>query len=280
MKVLFEASIYCLLNMKIFILFAILFLNIPHLCKSQKKIQFGLGLNREVTFIDGENQLFIGDSIFFENDEIVRNPLSLNGPVRADPRLQLFLGYTIVDNNRLNANVSLFFDKKWTTLFLIRLFDDPQPPFAGIVYTPYITRTTFFFPLQLEYSPFESTKINTGLIRNLELKGGMGPSFHVGSNAQRIDYDLGLSNDRKDPIYYETWYQFQKNAYKIITWNYTWSVSTKIYKSLGIQLTSNGNFGSVTKPIEVFGEKYRIPIKRRSAVLFLTYEFNLLLKGN
>jgi len=239
------------------------------------QLEFGIGHIRETSFLNGTNQVFVGDSIIFIDSESTTNPFGVINEVRNDLRMSFFCTYTLKSvTPNLKFQISLFYDKKWSTLYLVRLTDREN---SFNAYHPiFLSKGTLFFPVNLQFTPFNNYSfLGLAFIKKLNLELGLGPAFHIGNNAQRIDYDLGLENNRRDPVYYETWYQYQKNAHKTFTWNYSLSVSTKIYKSFGLQITSSGNFGSFTKPFDVYGNEYDVPLKRRSVALFLTYEFDL-----
>jgi len=237
---------------------------------AQPPLEFGLGLKSESYTLLGSNVVYINDSILFLNEESVKNPLY--GPIKNDPGLIVFINYTIQDKRKVKLVSSLFYNRQWSRIALLRISDRPTVP--SINYFPGNAKYTIFLPLQVEFSPFEDWGLFSSIapIKTFRVKFGAGPSFHWGTIASRIDgFGLNLANKREDPFYYETYYQFQKNAYKGITYNYNWSLATDLTRSFGLQLTGSGSFGSITKPFSVFGNEYEVPIIRRGLALFVTY---------
>ena len=241
---------------------------------AQPNLEFGFGFNREITFLDGGvDAVVLEDSTFFLNDESVTSPFQGG---RADPRANLFVKWIFLERERFSFSTSLFYQTKWSTLLSMRLSDDPQRPNPGGVRPVWVSKHAFFTPLQVRWTPFtgKPSRRVKPLIESIRLGAGIGPTFLFGDEyrSRRIDhYDLGLLNDRKDPFYYEAYYQFQENSHKSITLDYNISFSFRIWEKIGVQFTNNGSFGRITKPFKVFGKTYNVPIIRRGLALFLTY---------
>ena len=239
---------------------------------AQPNLEFGFGFNREITFLDGGvDEVVLEDSTFFLNDESVKSPFQGG---RADPRANLFVKWIFLERERFSFSTSLFYQTKWSTLLSMRLYDDPQRLTPGSRRLIGVPKHSFFTPLQVRWTPFTGKRSRRvrPLIESIRLGAGIGPTFLFGDDSYRIDDDyLGLLNNRKDPFYYEAYYQFQKNSLKSISLEYNISFSFRIWEKIGVQFTNNGSFGRITKPFKVFGKTYNVPIIRGGLALFLTY---------
>ncbi|MCP4460755.1 MAG: hypothetical protein GY816_22450 [Cytophagales bacterium] len=252
------------------ILSVVIFILGNYLLSAQLPLEFGLGLKSESYTLMGANVVNINDSIFFSNEESFKNPI--HGTIRNDPGLIFFINYALHDKGKVKLVSSLFYNRQWGRVVMTRLADIPTV--LSTNYFPGFAKYTIFLPLQMEVSPFEGWGIFSSVtpLKTLRIRVGAGPSFHWGSIASRIDgFGLNLSGNREDPLFYETYYQFEDKAHRGITLNYNWSVKSDLIKSFGLQVTGSGSFGSVTKPFRVFGEKHYVPIQRRGLALFVTY---------
>ena len=181
--------------------------------------------------------------LFFSNIEIARNPL--NTRARADPRVMAFLHYAIFKKQKLQISTSLYFGRRWSSLFLVRLFDFTGAPAPGTFFTVSVARFSFYVPAQFDWKPFKDNQL--GLLSSVTISAGIGPNFLLGDNSQRINFDLGLLNDRGDDLFFETWYQFQKKSHRRVTFDYTVSFAIDIFRDIGVQLNLGGNLGDITK---------------------------------
>lgn len=257
---------------KIFLLILVL---ISYWATSQQ-ITVGTGLVTDSYTLIGSNPVYLTDSILFANYETFSNPA--NGTVRGDSRLSIFISTETITKNSWSIGIGLFYSRKYPQISLGRVVDGPNTIFPITYYNPLIAKSTFYVPINAGFHPFQKWQMFSGIrpIRNLKVEVGVGPSFHFGNITSRIDgFELNLDNNREDPEYYEIYFQFGRNAHKSLTFDYNLVVQTNIYRSFGVKLMGSGSLGSVTKPFEVFGTEYNVPIQRRAVALFLTYEFDI-----
>jgi len=234
----------------------------------------GVGMGFDSYTIRGTNEIFITDSIAFGNNEVFSNPLQ--GPIVNDARAHVFVQRDFIDLNKIRLGSGLYFSRQWVTINIARRTDDATSPFPYISYRPVLAKYTFFTPIHVSTNPFAPNSFIPikNFLNSLKLSAGFGPSFHLGNITTRIDgFVLNLENNREDPFYYETYYQFGTSAHRAITFNYFWSVSLAVFKSFGLEVMGSGSIGSVTKPFSVFGNEYTIPVQRRGLAAFLTYSF-------
>jgi len=231
--------------------------------------QIGIGNRADSYTFSGFNPVFINDSIFFINEEATSNPINGLGLISSDPRSTIYIASQILKKEKANISLALYWSRQWPQLALGRISDNPDR--SPIYYRPSSARTELFFPVSANVKPFS----NIQLLKRITVGIGIGPSIYLWNRASRIDYDLLLKNGRKDPVYYETHYQFGKNAFKTLTFNYNWSVQVGLSKRINFSVAGQGSIGSVTKPFTVFGERHKVPLKRRGLVYLFTYSFNI-----
>ena len=228
----------------------------------------GLGFTYDAYTLSKSNPVFINDSIFFVDEESISNPI--NGPIRSDSRETIYIESHILKKERANLSLALYYSRQWPSITLVRLSDRINPVFTAS-YSPSIAKSELFLPVNANIQPFSKIK----LLKKISIGVGIGPSIKFGNIATRIDYDLNLRNKRKDSVYYETHYQFAKNAFKTLTFNYNWSMQLELTKRINFRIAGRGSIGSVTKPFNVFGERHKVPLRRRGLVYLITYSFSL-----
>ncbi|MDE0471224.1 MAG: hypothetical protein OXH57_04735 [Ekhidna sp.] len=242
--------------------------------------QIGIGNGSDSYTFSGFNPIFINDSIFFVDEESIFNPFGRINNSRINkimygkhsnrqPEFTIYIESQILKKEKANISLALYWSRQWPQLALGRISD--QPDRFPIYYRPSSNRTELFFPVSANVKPFSKIQ----LLKRITFGIGIGPSIYLWNLAARIDYDLGLRNKRKDSVYYEAHYQFAKNAFKTLTFNYNWSMQLELTKRINFRVTGRGSTGSVTKPFNVFGERHKVPLRRRGLVYLLTYSFNL-----
>jgi len=244
--------------------------------------QIGIGNRVDSYTFRGFNTVFIYDSIFIVDEESIFNPFTTarinNNRLHKimygkhsnrQTEFTIYIASQILKKEKANISLALYWSRQWPQLSLGRISDDPDG--FPVYYRPSSARTEFFFPVSANVKPFSKVQ----LLKRITVGIGIGPSIYLWNRASRIDYDLLLKNGRKDLVYYETHYQFGKNAFKTLTFNYNWSVQVGLSKRINFSVAGQGSIGSVTKPFTVFGERHKVPLKRRGLVYLFTYSFNI-----
>jgi len=231
--------------------------------------QAGVGFTYDVYTLSKSNPVFINDSIFFINEEATSNPINGLGLISSDPRSTIYIASQILEKEKANISLALYYSKQWPSVIMVRLNERNSFPAS---YSPIIAKSEFSLPVSANVKPFSKIKF----LKRITFGVGIGPIIKFGNIASRIDgYSLNLKNNREDSVYYETYYQFSKNAFKTLTFNYNWSVQVELSKRINFSVAGRGSIGSVTKPFTVFSERHKIPLKRRGLVYLFTYSFNI-----
>ena len=256
------------MRIKLFFVFATIITSVSS-GQSFQTFGIGLGFTYDAYALSKSNPVFINDSIFFVDEESISNPI--NGPIRSDSRETIYIESHILKKERANLSLALYYSRQWPSVRMARLGDQPGPPRVSVSHSPVVAKSEILLPVNANIQPFSKIK----LLKKISIGVGIGPSIKFGNIATRIDYDLNLRNKRKDSVYYETHYQFAKNAFKTLTFNYNWSMQLELTKRINFRIAGRGSIGSVTKPFNVFGERHKVPLRRRGLVYLITYSFSL-----
>lgn len=243
---------------------------------SQDRFQIGLGLVHDLTYLDGVDQVVVGDSLFFTN-----GPGGKKHSFFSDPRFSGFLKWSFLSTKSFDLSISAVYSKKYTNVTLWRTseFQTATGQAGHNDFTIFQVRNALFIPVQVRFKPFGylSDIENFKPLTEFSISFGGGPVFsdNALSPGERNEFSPGLLNQRMDPLFTEFMHQFIHQNQRITTFDYSVALETEIVWGLGLQAMWSGSVGTVSKPIRVIGYHGEIPLKRRSMQFFLTYSFDL-----